>query len=53
MYVMQIVKHWAVGVLLLLNSVATFLKTWTSGIDVLSSHQESNVLTCEEVRAIS
>jgi len=40
---MQIIRHWAVDVLLLLNSVATSFLIWTSGINVFSSHQESNV----------
>ena len=33
MYVMQIIRHWAVGVLLLLNSVTTYFKIWTTDID--------------------
>jgi len=34
---------------LLLKSVTTFLITWSSGIDVFSSHQQSNVEKCETV----
>ena len=41
MYVMQIIRHWAVGVLLLLNSVATFFKPGLRGIDVFFSHRKS------------
>jgi len=29
---LQIIRHWAFGVLHLLNSVTTFWLTWTSGI---------------------
>ena len=31
------------------HSVTTFLMTWSSGIDVFSSHQQSNVENCETV----
>jgi len=34
---------------LLLKSVTTFSITWSSGIDVFSSHQQSNVEKCETV----
>jgi len=33
----------------LLNSVTTFLIIWSSGIDVFSSQQQSNVEKCEKV----
>jgi len=34
---------------LLLNGVTTFLITWSSGIDVFSSYQQSHVEKCETV----
>jgi len=48
---MQVIRHWAVDVLLLLNSVTTFLKPGLVGLMFFASHQDSTVQVCEAVRA--
>ena len=48
---MQVIRHWAVDVLLLLNSVTTFLKPGLAGLMFFASHQDSTVQVCEAVRA--
>jgi len=40
-YVMQIIRHWAVGVLLLLNSITTFFLIWADGIGIFSQHRSA------------
>jgi len=40
-YAVQIITHWAVRVLLLLNSATTFFKAWTWGIDSFSTSVRS------------
>jgi len=48
-YVMQIMKHWAVDVSLLLNSAKRFCNTWNSGIEVFLFTSRAYFQACKAV----